>query len=54
MVADFCQTDPRTTFSLPDEQCRELVGRIVASQEFQRAAKQREFLTYVVDRKSVV
>ena len=38
-------------FYLPDEQCRELAGRIAASQEFHRAAKQREFLVYVVDRK---
>jgi hypothetical protein len=50
-VADSCQIDPGHTFHLPDEQCRELVGRIAASQEFHRAAKQREFLLYVVDRK---
>ena len=50
-MADSCQIDPGHTFHLPDEQCRELVGRIAASQEFHRAAKQREFLLYVVDRK---
>jgi len=33
-----------------DEQCRALVARILASPEFQRATRLREFLSYVVDR----
>ena len=36
---------------LAGEQCRELVQRIAASPEFQRATKQREFLLYVVEQK---
>jgi hypothetical protein len=34
-----------------DEECRALVSRILASAEFQRAARLRDFLGYVVDRK---
>ena len=45
------QIDPELAVRLPDEQCRELVKRIAASTEFQRATKQREFLLYVADHK---
>ena len=34
-----------------DQECRALVQKIVASSEFQRAARLRDFLLYVVDRK---
>jgi len=34
-----------------EEQCRQLPARIVASREFVRATRQRDFLLYVVDRK---
>jgi len=34
-----------------DEECRELVRRILGSKEFQRARRLRDFLSYVVDRK---
>ncbi len=50
-MAESCQIDFGHKFHLPDEQCRNLAGRIAASQEFHRATKQREFLLYVVDRK---
>ena len=33
-----------------EEQCRQLAARIVASREFVRATRQRDFLLYVVDR----
>ena len=35
----------------PSEACRALVDRILASQEFRRTVRLREFLVYVVDRK---
>lgn len=35
----------------PDVECRALVQKIVASREFQKAAKLRDFLVHVVDRK---
>ena len=38
-------------FRPPDEVCRALVDRILASPEFQRANRLRAFLSYVVDRK---
>jgi hypothetical protein len=34
-----------------DQECRALVQKIVASTEFQRATRLRDFLLYVVDRK---
>ena len=46
-----CQVDPRQALRPPEEQCRQLAARIVASREFVRATKQRDFLLYVVDRK---
>ena len=51
-MASRFQIDPgQIDRELPDDQCRELVRRIAASTEFQRATKQREFLLYVVDHK---
>ena len=41
----------RLSFALADEECRALVGRILASPEFQRAARLRAFLNYVVEKK---
>lgn len=38
-------------YALPDEDCRALVGRILASKEFRRTSRLRDFLLYVVDRK---
>lgn len=40
-----------TEFRPPDDECRALVSRILASPEFQRAARLRDFLGYVVERK---
>ncbi len=51
LVTHRCQVEHVEEFRLPDDQCRELVRRIAASGEFQRATKQREFLLYVIDRK---
>jgi hypothetical protein len=50
-VAESCQLEPGQEFRFSEEQCRQLVGRIVASPEFHRATRQREFLLYVVNRK---
>jgi hypothetical protein len=36
---------------VPEKECRELVQRILASKEFQRTSRLRDFLLYVVDRK---
>lgn len=46
-----CQTDSAQDFSLPEDECRALAKRILATPEFQRATKQREFLLYVLDRR---
>jgi hypothetical protein len=50
-VAHRVQVDSERDLRLADDQCRELVKRIAASSEFQRATRQREFLLYVVDHK---
>lgn len=44
------QSGAAQDFSLPGEECRALVQRILSSTDFQRATKQREFLLYVLDR----
>src|SRR5580658_3366637 len=38
-------------FRPADDECRALIGRILASPEFQRAARLRAFLNYVVEKK---
>lgn len=43
-------TDSTKAAAATDEECRALVERIAASREFQRAARLRDFLSYVVDR----
>src|SRR5882757_3126506 len=50
-MGESCQVDPRQALRPPEEQCRQLAARILASREFLRATKQRDFLLYVVDRK---
>lgn len=44
------ETGSTKTAAGTDEECRALVERIAASREFRRAARLRDFLTYVVDR----
>jgi hypothetical protein len=41
----------RVEFEPTDEECHALVERILASKEFRRASRLRDFLVYVVDRK---
>src|SRR5689334_17836273 len=43
--------DSVVEYCCPAEECRALVQRILASKEFQRANRLRDFLLYVVDRK---
>jgi hypothetical protein len=50
-VAAQPQVKPDKEFRLADDECRFLVNRILASPEFQRAARLRAFLNYVVERK---
>jgi hypothetical protein len=50
-VAVRYQVNPEQDFSPTAEQCRELVKRIQASSEFQRATRLREFLSYILERK---
>jgi hypothetical protein len=50
-VAARHQVDPEKEVQPGDEQCRALLSRILASSEFQRAARLRGFLSYVVERK---
>ena len=45
------QPKPETEFRPSDDECHSLVERILASPEFQRAARLRAFLQYVVERK---
>lgn len=45
------QINPDTEFRPADDECRALVARILASPEFQRAARLRAFLNYVVEKK---
>jgi hypothetical protein len=50
-VATQSQINPGEEFRPTDEECLALVSRILASPEFQRAARIRAFLSYVVERK---